>query len=140
MGQVRHHAHADTDARQHIAEAAAELFAERGFDGTSMQMIADAAAVNKAMLYYYYASKRGLYSAIIQGGLETMSGLLDEITAMPGLASARVGEFARRIYRLLETKRAVGRIIDRELMGLGEGVTPPLRERLLADMAKLEGF
>ncbi|MBP8651741.1 MAG: helix-turn-helix transcriptional regulator, partial [Deltaproteobacteria bacterium] len=36
-----------------ILNAAAELFADKGFNGTKVQEIADAAGVNKAMLYYY---------------------------------------------------------------------------------------
>ena len=38
-------------------EAAEELFAEKGFSGTSVRDIADAADVNVAMISYYFGSK-----------------------------------------------------------------------------------
>jgi AcrR family transcriptional regulator len=135
--ESRHVRHEPEEAKHRIAAVAAELFAERGFGGTSMQTIADAAQVNKAMLYYYYASKRDLYLSIIRSGMEMMNDLLDEVAGGPGPASARIGEFARRCYLLRSTNPALGRIIERELMGLGEGVTPALGEQVLAGMTKL---
>lgn len=41
------------------------LFAHRGYAGTSVQDIVDAAKVAKPMLYYYFESKAGLYQALI---------------------------------------------------------------------------
>lgn len=40
--------------------AAAKLFAERGFEGTSVQDVVDAAGVTKGALYHYFASKDDL--------------------------------------------------------------------------------
>ncbi len=38
--------------KEKILDTATMLFADKGFDGTKVQEIADAAGVNKAMLYY----------------------------------------------------------------------------------------
>src|SRR5690606_37376995 len=54
----------------------AEIFAEKGFDGTKVQEIADAAGVNKAMLYYYFKSKDDLLMAVIGRFIE---GIKDSI-------------------------------------------------------------
>jgi AcrR family transcriptional regulator len=43
-----------------IMEAAEKLFAARGFDGTSVRDIAEAASVNLAMISYYFGSKEKL--------------------------------------------------------------------------------
>ena len=48
-----------------ILNAAAELFADKGFNGTKVQEIADAAGVKKAMLYYYFKNKDDLLMAVI---------------------------------------------------------------------------
>jgi TetR/AcrR family transcriptional regulator len=50
---------------RHIARAAARLFAERGYDATSVREIVEAAGVAKPTLYYYYRSKEGLAQALL---------------------------------------------------------------------------
>lgn len=48
----------------HIIHAAEELFAEKGFAGTSVRDIAEAADVNLAMISYYFGSKEKLMEAM----------------------------------------------------------------------------
>ena len=50
---------------RHIARAAARLFAERGYDATSVREIVEAAGVAKPTLYYYFRSKEGLAQALL---------------------------------------------------------------------------
>lgn len=53
-----------TDKQLQILEVAVNLFAEQGFDGTSVRDIAKAADVNIAMISYYFGSKEKLMEAI----------------------------------------------------------------------------
>lgn len=62
-----------------IREAAKELFLEKGYDGTTMQAIADASSVNKALLHYYYQSKDGLFLLIFREELSALSNSLASI-------------------------------------------------------------
>jgi AcrR family transcriptional regulator len=48
------------ERRQEILDGAASMFAERGFDGTSIATIAQKCGVSKALLYHYYESKEAL--------------------------------------------------------------------------------
>src|SRR5688572_7289064 len=50
-----------------ILAAAALEFAERGYAGARVDRIARRARVNKAMLYYHFRSKQGLYRALLRG-------------------------------------------------------------------------
>ena len=50
---------------RHIARTAARLFAERGYDATSVREIVEAAGVAKPTLYYYFRSKEGLAQALL---------------------------------------------------------------------------
>ncbi len=52
------------DKQIQIIETAETLFAERGFDGTSVRDIADVAGVNVAMISYYFGSKEKLMEAL----------------------------------------------------------------------------
>ena len=53
-----------------IMQAALELFAHKGYSGTSISAIAKEAGVSKGLIYNYYASKEALLEAIILGAVE----------------------------------------------------------------------
>lgn len=61
------------DRRQEIIDAAADIFATKGYDATSIQDIAEAVDILKGSLYYYIKSKEDLLFEVIQevheGGL-----------------------------------------------------------------------
>src|SRR2546421_12310754 len=61
-----------------IVAAAREEFSRRGFDGARMDQIARRAAVNKQLLFYYFHSKRGLFTAgLAPGAGQPRAGLAD---------------------------------------------------------------
>ncbi|WP_431299578.1 TetR/AcrR family transcriptional regulator [Tabrizicola sp. BL-A-41-H6] len=48
-----------------ILDAAEKVFAEAGFGGATMQLIADMAGLPKANLHYYFATKEDLYRRVV---------------------------------------------------------------------------
>ncbi len=56
----------ETSAKDRILDAAEKMFAEAGFDGTSLRDIVREAGVNLAMVYYYFESKAGLIATVIE--------------------------------------------------------------------------
>lgn len=54
------------DKQIQIIEIAEQLFADRGFDGTSVRDIAHEAGVNIAMISYYFGSKEKLMEALLE--------------------------------------------------------------------------
>ncbi|MBS1763810.1 MAG: TetR family transcriptional regulator [Bacteroidetes bacterium] len=67
------------DKHKHILEAAEQLFAEKGFNGTSVRDIAGAAGVNIAMISYYFGSKENLMIALIDYRSEYTRDILEEM-------------------------------------------------------------
>ena len=53
------------DKQIHILEVAETLFAEKGFDGTSIRNISKVAKINIAMVSYYFGSKQSLLHSLI---------------------------------------------------------------------------
>lgn len=53
-----------------ILQAAEKVFAEAGFGGATMQLIADVAGLPKANLHYYFATKEDLYRRVVQNIFE----------------------------------------------------------------------
>jgi len=68
-----------TDKKENIMNAAIELFAEKGFEGSSIRELAARADVNVAMVNYYFGSKDKLFEAIVEYKASFMRGKLDEI-------------------------------------------------------------
>lgn len=56
----------DKQTRERILDVAEKLFAENGFEGTSLRAIASAADVNLAATHYHFGSKIGLLQAAVQ--------------------------------------------------------------------------
>ena len=53
-----------------ILQAAEKVFAEAGFGGATMQLIADVAGLPKANLHYYFPTKEDLYRRVVQNIFE----------------------------------------------------------------------
>jgi AcrR family transcriptional regulator len=64
--------------REQIVTLAARLFGEKGYDGTSLRDIAEAAGITKAALYYHFPDKERLYEDV---AMTRMSALLEEVKA-----------------------------------------------------------
>lgn len=102
---------AETKAR--LLQVGEVLFSDQGFDRTTLEAIADAAGVNKAMIRYYYGDKDGLYAAIIdrvvadvlaelearlEAGADPSEGMGDYIEILAGAIMSRPS-FPRMILR-----------------------------------------
>ncbi len=68
------------DAKHRIIRAAVQLFAQKGYDATSVREVAEAADITKPTLYYYFGSKEGLGVAILQEAQQKMEAYLREGT------------------------------------------------------------
>ncbi len=64
--------------RLQLIEVARGLFAERGYEGTSIEEIAQRAGVSKPIVYEHFGGKEGLYAVVVDREMET---LLEMVTA-----------------------------------------------------------
>ena len=99
---MRHDAHIPTSARPAILAAARHLFAARGFAGTSMREIAEAAGVSKAAIYHHFRDKRRLYRELLDEGINTLTAAMRRL---PDKGPARA-QLARILLLHLEFARA----------------------------------
>ena len=94
------------EKRGAILKGAAKLFAERGYSGASVKMIADACGMSKALLYHYYTDKEELLFDILETHLEGL------VSVVEGAAEEDEAEPRARLERLcaalLEAYRDAG--------------------------------
>ncbi|HEV2635849.1 MAG TPA: TetR/AcrR family transcriptional regulator [Actinocrinis sp.] len=89
---------ARTAARDEVAEpvterliaAATRLFAEHGYESTSVQDVVSAAGVTKGAMYHYFDSKDALLYEIYHRLLAMQAGQLEQIAAGPGAPGLRL--------------------------------------------------
>jgi len=95
---------AETGSRDRLFAAAATEFAARGFAGASVDRIAHAARVNKAMLYYHFGSKAALYGDILRDMFDAVARRLAAAT-VPGADPAdRIRVMVEAIAREAEAR------------------------------------
>ncbi|MEP6465532.1 MAG: TetR family transcriptional regulator [Parafilimonas sp.] len=105
------------DKKQHIIETTLHLFAEKGFEGTSIREIAEKACVNVAMVNYYFGSKEKLFEKIIEYKSFTTRGILDEILNNQSLnAIQKIEEIIDTYVQKLFTHRTFHRLVHQELI------------------------
>ncbi|WP_374194392.1 TetR/AcrR family transcriptional regulator [Streptomyces sp. N35] len=66
------------ERRQQLLDIGRTLFAEKGFEGTSVEEIAAKAGVSKPVVYEHFGGKEGLYAVVVD---REMQRLLDMVTS-----------------------------------------------------------
>lgn len=67
-----------TTARERVIDAAVELFAEHGVQGTSLRMIADRLGVAKGAVYYQFRSKDDIVLALLTPLFDAIARVVEE--------------------------------------------------------------
>lgn len=90
-----------TENREKILAAALEVFARDGFRGATIDAIAQAAAMSKPNLLYYFPSKDAIYRTLLEGLLDAWLDPLRELDP--------TGEPTREIAAYIERKIELAR-------------------------------
>ena len=64
------------DRREQLLDVSRSLFAEKGFDATSVEEIASRASVSKPVVYEHFGGKEGIYAVVVD---REMQRLMDQI-------------------------------------------------------------
>lgn len=120
-----------------ILDAAAEEFAEKGYEGARVDAIARAAGVNKATLYYQIGGKQALYDAVtetVMGGFaEALKGVAGEAGTPEEKVRAYVHIFAHFNGRI----RLVAPVALREIASGGRHLSDTALAHMASSLALL---
>lgn len=112
--------------REALLAAAAVLFAAHGYDGTTVDVIAMKAGVNKAMINYHFQGKGGLYKAILRRDFGWATTRLDELEQGTLRADAKLARFVSIFGELHQRRPGLSAILLREAMSGGHGLDAAL--------------
>ncbi|PBC83599.1 transcriptional regulator, TetR family [Streptomyces sp. 2224.1] len=91
----------DTYTPDSLLAVAVEVFIERGYDGTSMEHLSQAAGISKSSIYHHVRSKEELLRRAISRALDGLFGVLEEPGALEGRAIERLEHVTRRVAEVL---------------------------------------
>ncbi|MDA8279667.1 MAG: TetR/AcrR family transcriptional regulator [Actinomycetota bacterium] len=115
-----------------ILEAALVSFANRGYEGTSLDALADALGIRKQSILYWYPSKEALLQAVVDQAAADLSDALEASLSRAGDGWARVEAVVRSVFRLGSARPALLGLV-REAVRLG----PPAATRLIGALGPL---
>ena len=116
------------ERRHQLFGTALRLFAERGYESTTMDEIADAAGVTKPLLYQHFSSKRALYLELLDSIAGELLAEIDAATAAaPGPREQVAGGFAA-YFRMLVTHETAFRLLYARSSAAGPELGSALRK------------
>lgn len=105
-----------------LVRAARDLFARRGYDGTSIRAITTDADANLGAVTYHFGSKRALYEEVLRTALAPLRERVVRAAESEGTALDRVGAVVRSFFEHLAENPDMPQLMLQEIAA---GKTPP---------------
>ncbi|AEH50472.1 TetR/AcrR family transcriptional regulator [Pseudothermotoga thermarum] len=102
------------NTREKILEAARIAFSEKGFDGVSMEEIAQRAGVRKALIYYYFPSKEVLFEEVWNSALEELENHIFKEIEGENYYIRKIKRFLRAYIDFVTSKKVISKVIQKE--------------------------
>lgn len=105
---------ARADRRDQLLDTAQDVFTERGYAGTSMDDVAEAAGVTKPVLYDHFGSKDGLLAAVVErSGQEMLAATTGAVQGLDPETALREGLTA--FFRYVDEHAGAWTLLLREV-------------------------
>lgn len=127
------------NTKRAIFEAAIKIFSTNGFEGATMDDMAQEAGVAKGTLYYYFKSKEELFKFIITEGMELIGEQLNEAAEKEENSLDKLKSLCTLQLNLVYEKRDFFKVVMSQLWGQ-EVRQFELREAINKYILKVESY
>ncbi|MFQ5514011.1 MAG: TetR/AcrR family transcriptional regulator [Myxococcota bacterium] len=121
-----------------ILDVAEQLFAERGYAGTSLREVAECVGVRIPSLYNHFSSKELLYAAVLERGIGPLLAMLSRFVSTGPAGGADPPRVMREVMRWLVQHPALPRLVLHETLSGGQRLTPMLRRWIAPTFARAQ--
>lgn len=128
------------EVRLAVVREATRLFAERGFDGTALQEIADAVGVSKPAVLHYFPSKEHIRDAVLEGFLAHWKEALPRLVFATPTGLGRLEAIFGAVRRFFADDPDRARLILREMLDRPDAVRALLRDAVRPWLAAIAEF
>jgi AcrR family transcriptional regulator len=109
----------DTGKREQILLAAEQVFARRGFKGTTTREVAEQAGIANSLIFYYFKNKVALYEAVFQNFFEQIEDLMQQNLSLDLDRLGKLRQFLFTFTDFAGNHRNMMRILLREIIDNG---------------------
>ena len=102
------------ERRAAILDAAMEVFARRGFHGSSIDEIAKAAGISKALIYEHFPSKKDLHNSLLEHQVDELLERLDASADTGDAGDLRMRAGVEAFLGFVEERREAWRMLFRD--------------------------
>ncbi|GIG38674.1 TetR/AcrR family transcriptional regulator [Cellulomonas phragmiteti] len=103
-----------TQRRAQLLDVSRKLFAEKGFDNTSVEEIAARAEVSKPVVYEHFGGKEGVYAVVVDREIQALTGALTAALELGGHPKVMVERTTLALLSYIETSEDGFRILVRD--------------------------
>lgn len=102
------------ERREQLLSVGRSLFAEKGFEGTSVEEIAARAGVSKPVVYEHFGGKEGMYAVVVDREVQRLLGMLTEALSDAGHPKVILERSALALLGYIESNTDGFRILVRD--------------------------
>jgi TetR/AcrR family transcriptional regulator len=114
-----------------ILEAAVNVFAECGYEGTAVAAIAEAAGLSKQNLMYYFPTKQALYERVLDGVLDDWLARMESLANPDGDPREVLRAYVQAKLRFSREQPAASRVYAMEVIGGAKLYGEQMRKRVV---------
>jgi len=129
-----------SDNRERILAAATRLFAERGYDATSVSAVADEVGIRAPSLHYHFASKEQLRDAVLEGLLSGWKEIVPRVLMAATSGPSRFAGVLAEVVRFFAEDPSRARLLARECLDRPWAVRAMVEEHLAPWMSLLTEY
>jgi TetR/AcrR family transcriptional regulator len=107
--------------KAHLLKNAANIFNIKGYEGTTVREIVDAAGVSKPVLYYYFGNKEGIFLELFRVPFEQLKVLINNSEVGHGKVSEKLLHLIDQIFVLFCENIVVARLMHSMWYGPAKG-------------------
>lgn len=104
------------DVRGQVLEVATRLLAERGFEGMTLQAVADEVGIRKPSVLHHFPSKEALHAAVVGGILEHWSDLVPQLLRSATGGRSAFDDLVRELTGFFSEAPVRARLLIREIL------------------------
>jgi AcrR family transcriptional regulator len=127
------------DTRQALLATARKLFAQQGYDGTSIKAITSAADANLGAVTYHFGTKDRLYEEVLRSVVGPLLEAVRRAASIPGTPINRIEACLRAYFKYMNAHPEGPSIMLHEL-SLGRKIPAPIRESIAPFLALISGL